>query len=323
LPKLSRFLVRECTISQSGASSTNQEILQGDENEKRKCKLVQAQMFKHGALEEPAQLGLIAFFLCSFVTSASAQWTLLPTSPSGVDLAGIQVGSQAWGRDASGKVYEDIGGTFTLIDPANTPEFAHITVGISATPFWGIAEGTGQTYHYNGSTFVNVPLPSGETFDSISAGGEGVWAVNSTTGHVFKYQASTNSWEPPPTGNFVTGPWAIDKNGLAWLYNSRTGFFDAVGGLPSGVSARQVAVGHGQVWALSSESSNNVYNYDDNPTVEQWFHSTPFASPTLSEISESTDESLWGVSSSGKVYLFNTSTVPCFLAHHCPPAGFD
>src|SRR5580700_9961763 len=86
---------------------------------------------------------LIASFLCSFITSASAQWALRPTSPAGVNLAGIQVGSQAWGRDASGKVYEDIGGTFTLIDPANTPEFAHITVGIGATPFWGIAEGTG------------------------------------------------------------------------------------------------------------------------------------------------------------------------------------
>jgi hypothetical protein len=81
-------------------------------------------------------LGLTAFFLCSFATSASAQWTLLPTSPSGVNLAGIQVGSQAWGRDGSGKVYEDIGGTFTLIDPADTPKFAHITVGIGATPFW-------------------------------------------------------------------------------------------------------------------------------------------------------------------------------------------
>jgi hypothetical protein len=264
---------------------------------------------------------LIASFLCSFITSASAQWALRPTSPAGVNLAGIQVGSQAWGRDASGKVYEDIGGTFTLIDPANTPQFAHITVGIGATPFWGIAEGTGETYNYNGSTFVNVPLPSGETFDSIGAAGEGVWAVNSTTGHVFKYHASTNSWEPPPTGqptehfesitagNFGTGPWAIDNNGVAWLYNSRTGFFDAVGGLPSGVTAQQVTVGHGQAWVLSSESSNNVYMYDENPTVEQWFHPNPFATPTLSEISESTDESLWGVSSSGQVYLFNTSTI--------------
>jgi Tectonin domain len=266
-------------------------------------------------------LGLTAFFLCSFATSASAQWTLLPTSPSGVNLAGIQVGSQAWGRDGSGKVYEDIGGTFTLIDPADTPKFAHITVGIGATPFWGIAEGTGETYNYNGSTFVNVPLPSGETFDSIGASGEGIWAVNSTTGHVFKYQVSTNSWEPPATGeptehfesisagNFAIGPWAIDNNGGAWLYNSRTGFFDGpIGGLPSGVSALQVTVGHGQAWVLSSESSDNVYVYDDNPTVEKWFHPNPFAVPTLSEIAESTDESLWGVSA-GKVYLFDTSTI--------------
>jgi hypothetical protein len=280
-------------------------------------------------------LCLIVFWLCSFATLASAQWALLPTSPAGVNLAGIQVGSQAWGRDASGKVYEDIGGTFTLIDPANTPQFAHITVGIGTTPFWGIAEGTGETYNYNGSTFVNVPLPSGETFNSIGAALEGIWAVNSTTGHAFKYHASTNSWEPPPTGqptehfesisagNFATGPWAIDNNGVAWLYNSRTGFFDAVGGLPSGVTARQVTVGHGQAWTLSSESSNNVYMYDENPTVEQWFHPNPFATPTLSEISESTDESLWGVSSSGQVYLFSTSTILFGLTAQPPESIFE
>jgi Tectonin domain len=282
-----------------------------------KCKYLTTASWK----DRTGQLCLIVFFLCSAATSAAAQWALLPTSPAGVNLAGIQVGSQAWGRDGSGNVYEDIGGTFTLINPANTPQFAHITVGVSATPLWGIAEGTGKTYHYNGSSFVNVPLPSGETFDSIGAAGEGVWAVNSTTGHVFTYQASTNSWEPPATGeptehfesisagNFGTGPWAIDNNGGAWLYNSRTGFFDAVGGFPSGVTAQQVTVGHGQAWALSSESSNNVYMYDENPTVEQWFHPNPFATPTLSEISESTDESLWGVSSSGQVYLFNTTTI--------------
>jgi hypothetical protein len=132
---------------------------------------------------------------------------------------------------------------------------------------------------------------------------------------------STNSWEPPATGeptehfewinagNFAIGPWAIDNNGGAWLYNSRTGFFDGpIGGLPSGVSALQVTVGHGQAWVLSSESSDNVYVYDDNPTVEKWFHPNPFAVPTLSEIAESTDESLWGVSA-GKVYLFDTSTI--------------
>jgi hypothetical protein len=90
-------------------------------------------------------LGLTAFFLCSFATSASAQWTLLPTSPSGVNLAGIQVGSQAWGRDGSGKVYGDIGGTF-----------------------------------------VNVPLPSGETFDSIGASGEGIWSREFDNGPCFQ-----------------------------------------------------------------------------------------------------------------------------------------
>jgi hypothetical protein len=50
----------------------------------------------------------------------------------------------------------------------------------------GIAEGTGETYNYNGSTFVNVPLPSGETFDSIGASGEGIWSREFDNGPCFQ-----------------------------------------------------------------------------------------------------------------------------------------
>jgi hypothetical protein len=256
-------------------------------------------------------LTLIALFLCGFATTASAQWTLLPTSPSGVNLAGIQVGSQAWGRDGSGNVYEDIGGTFTLVAPSGTPAFAHITVGIGATPLWGLTA-AGESYHYNGTSFVNVPLPSGETFDSIAAGGtdEGIWAVNSATGHAFKYNPSTNAWDEPPTGeptehfvaidagSYAIGPWAVDNKSGLWLFNSRTGFFDAVGGVPSGSTITQIAVGNGQTWVLN-ESTNNVYLYDENPAVEKFFHPNPFASPTFSAISLGADESVYAANSAG------------------------
>src|SRR5580658_6401088 len=120
-------------------------------------------------------------------------------------------------------------------------------------------------------------------------------------------QRSILNGSMPVTSRSDHGP-SITMGG-SWLYNSRTGFFGGpIGGLPSGVSAQQVTVGHGQAWVLSGESSDNVYVYDDNPTVEKWFHPNPFAVPTLSEIAESTDESLWGVSA-GKVYLFDTSTI--------------
>jgi Tectonin domain len=278
---------------------------------------------------------LIALFLCSFAVSASAQWTLLPTSPSGVNLAGIQVGSQAWGRDISGNVYQDIAGTFTLIDPSGTPQFEHITVGQGTTPMWGL-DFSGKSYNYNGSTFVNVPLPTGETFTSIGAGGDGVWAVNSATGHVFEYNSKTNSWMAPRTGqpteslqsiiagNFTIGPWALDGSGNAYLYNTRTGFFDGpIGGMPSGTTVAAVAVGNGQTWAISSASTDNVYVYDDNPAVEQFCQPNPFALATLSEISLSTDENLWGVNSAGQTYLFNTSSIEFVLTAQPPQATFE
>jgi Tectonin domain len=280
-------------------------------------------------------LTLIALFLCGFAATASAQWTLLPTSPSGVNLAGIQVGSQAWGRDSSGNVYQDIGGTFTLISPSDTPKFAHITVGTGSTPFWGLAIGTDESYHYNGSSFVNVPLPSGETFDSIGAGAEGIWAVDSSTGHAYKYNSSTNTWDAPPTGEptehfesisagaYGIGPWAIDSKGSPWLFNSRTGFFDDVGGLASGSTAAQVAVGNGQTWALSSSSTNNVYLYDENPAIEQLFHPNPFATPTFSEISVASDENVWAVTSAGQVYQYNTSTLTFVLTAQPPEKIFE
>jgi hypothetical protein len=296
-------------------------------------------LFNHDSTTAPREkqiglLTLIVLFVCGFAASASAQWTLLPTSPSGGNLAGIQVGSQAWGREASGRVYQDIGGTFTLIDPAGTPQFAHITVGVGATPFWGLTS-AGESYNYNGSTFVNVPLPTGEAFTSIAAGGEGVWAVDSTTGHAYKYDSKTNTWNPPPTGEpsehfetisagrYAIGPWAIDSSGNPWLYNSRTGFFDAVSGIPSGETATQVAVGNGQAWALSSSTTNNVYLYDENQAVETLFHPNVFATPELSGISESTDENLWGVTSSGEVYLFNTSSITFGLAAQPPETIFE
>jgi hypothetical protein len=279
-------------------------------------------------------LTFIALFLCSFATNASAQWTLLSTSPADVNLAGIQVGSQAWGRDSSGNVYEDIGGTFTLIAPSGTPAFAHITVGVGATPLWGLTA-AGESYHYNGSSFVNIPLPSGEVFDFIGAGGEGIWAVDSSTGHAYKYDSSTNRWDPPPTGeptelfesisagSYAIGPWGIDSKGGAWLFNSRTGFFDAVGGVPSGSTVAQVAVGNGQTWALSSASTNNVYLYDENPAVEQLFHPNQFASPTLSEISVGSDEAVWAVNSAGEVLLYNTSNLTFNLTAQPPEKIFE
>jgi hypothetical protein len=267
-------------------------------------------------------LTLITLFLCSFATTASAQWTELPTSPAGVNLAGIQVGGQAWGRDASGNVYEDIGGTFTLVAPSGTPAFTHIAVGVGATPLWALTA-AGESYHYNGTSFVNVPLPSGETFDSIAAGAadEGIWAVNSATGHAFKFNSATNAWDEPPTGeptehfesisagSYGIGPWAIDSKGGTWLFNSRTGFFDDVGGLPSGSSVMEVAVGNGQTWVLTTSSTNNVYLYDENPAVEQLFHPNPFAAPEFLNISVSSDEGVWAATSAGQVYLYNTSTL--------------
>jgi hypothetical protein len=293
---------------------------------KMKTKLVNS-LFNHNSSSDASRgnvvglLTLVAIFLCGFATTASAQWTELSTSPAGVNLAGIQVGTQAWGRDASGNVYEDIGGTFTLVAPSGTPAFTHITVGIGATPLWGLTA-AGESYHYNGTSFVNIPLPSGETFDSIAAGAsdEGIWAVNSATGHAFKYNSATNAWDAPPTGEptekfvaidagaYAIGPWAVDDKSGLWLFNSRTGFFDAVGGVPTGSAITQIAVGNGQTWVIN-EGTNNVYLYDENPAVEQFFHPNPFASPTFSSISESTDENLWASTSGGEVYLYNTSTL--------------
>jgi hypothetical protein len=280
-------------------------------------------------------LFLIALFLCGLAAQASAQWTLRATNPAGVNLAGIQVGTQAWGRDSSGNVYEDISGTFTLIDPSGTPQFAHITVGQGKNPMWGL-DTSGNSYYYNGSTFVNVPLPSGESFTSIGAGGDGIWAVNSATGHVFEYNSKTNAWDAPSTGqpsehlesiaagNFTIGPWVLDSSNNAYLYNTRTGFFDGpIGGLPSGETVAAVSVGNGQTWVISSASTANVYVYDDNPAVEQFYQPNPFSLATLSEISLSTDENVWGVNSAGQVYLFNTSTIEFGLTTQPPQATFE
>jgi Tectonin domain len=278
------------------------------------------------------RLTLVALLVCGFAAEAPAQWTLVPTSPTGVNLAGIQAGTQLWGRDSSGKVYEDIGGTLTLIDPSGAPTFAHITVGVGSTPFWGLTSG-GDSYFYNGSEFVNVPVP--EALTSIAAGGEGVWAVSSSSGHVYQ-EHGLKSWEPPATGepseffesisagNFTIGPWALDNKGNAWLFNNITGFFDGpIAGIPGGITVTQVAVGDSETWAIASGSSDNVFLYDFNPAVESFFQPyLPYGSATLSTISAGTDENVWGVNAAGQVYQYSPSKVEFLLAAQPPEPVF-
>jgi len=253
-------------------------------------------------------LGLLAIFLCGFATSASAgSWTLVNTSPSSAKMAGIRAGTtEMWGRDSAGDTYQYISKTNTLELVTTSPSMSGITVGDGKT-LWGLSTAASNNiYEFNFKTkaFDNV---SG-TLTSIGAGAEGVWGVNSANGHVYAYNTSTKSFEPPPhgepselfesiyVGDYGIGPWALDSSDNAWLFNTTTGYFDETNGVVT-----SIAVGSGEVWGITS--ADTVWMYD--PGTEKWVE--PDTSARLVEISLGSDSQIWGVNSSGEVYKFNTN----------------
>lgn len=251
-------------------------------------------------------MALIAFFVCSFAVSASAgSWTLVDTSPSGSSMFGIRVGSgELWGRDISGNAYQYNSTTNTLEMVTTSPTLIQLTVG-QGKSVWALDNSsTNNIYYYDFTTkaFVNVP----GYLTSIGAGAEGVWGVNSASGHAYVYNTSTKNFEDPPHGEpseffesisvgaYGIGPWGLDSAGNAWLFNTRTGYFDETNGVLA-----SICVGNGEAWGITS--AGTVWMYD--PTPESWIQ--PDTSARLTQISLGGDSNVYGVNSSGQVYRFN------------------
>ncbi|MGA3091333.1 MAG: tectonin domain-containing protein [Terriglobales bacterium] len=263
-------------------------------------------------------LAMIAFFLCGFAVSASAaSWTLVNVS-SGATMTGIRVGSsQMWGHDASGHGYQYVSSTNTLKEVTTTPTLSTLAVG-EGQSVWGLDTSNNiYQYSFKHGAFEIVP----GTLTSIGAGEEGVWGVNSSSGQVFVYDPSTNSFNPPPhgepseffesisVGNFGIGPWALDSGGTPWLYNTRTEFFDATGG----TTLALVEVGDGEAWGV--DSKDRVWTYD--VSSETWVQPDPSAS--LKQVAVGSNSNVWGVNSAGQVYQFNESTLQFKLVSPQPP----
>jgi virginiamycin B lyase len=258
-----------------------------------------------------ALLGLMAMLVCSLVsTAAASSWTAVnvsPALPPGVNMEGIQVGStQAWSRDSAGNAYQYVSSTNALTKVSSTTFVDELAVGVGESVF--ALDPSDNVYQYDFTKVKGKPIGfkiiSGATLTTIGDGAEGVWGVDNATGAVYVFNGT--GFQPPPNGepsvffetisvgDYGIGPWCLDKNGDAYLYNTNTQFFDKTNGVLS-----SIAVGNGEVWGITSEQT--VWTYD--PSIQSW--TEPDTSAQLVEISVGSDSNVWGVDSLGQVYKFN------------------
>jgi virginiamycin B lyase len=244
-------------------------------------------------------LALITVFLCSFATSASAQWT----ETGSTSLAGIQIGTtQLWGIDSGGALYEYQTSTNSfqgICCPPYIP-YSSITVGVGNS-VWGL-ESDGQILQENAEGVFQYVAGS---LTEIAAGGEGVWGVNG--GQVYEWNGTRFVAPPHGQPNFYVasiyvgsngiGPWALDSQGDAWLYNTDTDYFDE----SNGRNLTSIAVGNSYVWGITNSQGPNVWEYDVN--TESWIQPDRFA--ILKQISAGSNSNIWGVNAAGQVYAFS------------------
>jgi hypothetical protein len=246
---------------------------------------------------------LLGLLLCSLVISASAQ--VVVSAPT--QMAQISAGTtQVWALDTKGNTYQYSASTNKLHKVPGVLQQISVGAGKSV---WGLIDG--YTYTYNFSTEVWDRIMTPEAFTSIAAGGQGVFAVNANTGHIFYYDETTNTFNPPPhgepsesfnyvfVGSYEIGVWALDNDGNAWLYNTNTDYFDKTDGV-----LVQIAVGVGQVWGITS--IDTIWMYDVG--TEKWVQPQPSA--RLGIISAGNNANIWGIAapeSVGSLWNWNGS----------------
>jgi hypothetical protein len=247
---------------------------------------------------------LLALLLCSLVISASAQ--VVVSAPAA--MAQISAGTtQVWSLDTKGNTYQYSAAKNKLHKVPGVLQQISVGVGKSV---WGLIDGYTYTYNFSASAWDRITTP--EAFTSIAAGGQGIWAVNNATGHIFVYDSSNGTFTPPPhgqpsesfnyvfVGSYEIGVWALDNHGDAWLYNTTTEVFDKTDGVLA-----QITVGTGQVWGITS--IDTVWNYD--VTTGSWVQ--PEDSARLGIISAGNNSNIWGIAdpgSPGSLWNWNGSS---------------
>lgn len=262
-------------------------------------------------------LSLVALFLCSFATSASAQWTKINVSGASSTMEGLQVGAtQLWAHDTAGNGYEYNSTSNVLEQVTSTPAIGQIAVGLTNS-VW-CRDTSNQIYFYNFTEKSFEPVTG--TLTEVWNGAEGVWGVNGASGHVYKYNGKTNSFDAPPhgepseefeliaVGNYAVGPWALDESHHTWLYDTSTESFEEI----SGRELTLLSVGNSEVWGVNS--SDQVFLYD--ATTKSWTEPDPSA--RLTEVAVGSNSNVWGVDASGQVYK-SSGTSCCFTLTAQPP----
>jgi hypothetical protein len=176
-------------------------------------------------------------------------------------------------------------------------------LGVACTQF-----GFSQSFH-------NVSVPNNASVDEISAGGDGVWALD-TVGRAYSYsigssgftqytQTSTRFVRVVAGGGnaFTSTPdavWTLDAAG--GIYKLTNAVFTKVPGV-----LNQIAVGQGgrdschpyEVWGINS--SSEVYRFD---YCSGQFNQQP---GSLAQIAVG-GAGVWGLTSAGAIYQLNFST---------------
>jgi len=241
---------------------------------------------------------LLGLLLCSLAISASAQ--VVVSAPTG--MVQISAGTtQVWATDINGNTYQYIPSKNKLKKVPGVLQQISVGAGKSV---WGVIDGVTWTYNFTAKTWDDIATP--EPFTWIAAGGQGVWAVNASTGHIFSYDQTTGTFNPPPhgepsesfnsvyVGSYEIGVWGLDNAGNAWLYNSNTEYFDKTDGV-----LVQIAVGTGQVWGITS--IDTVWMYDVG--TQKWIQPQPSAG--LGVISAGNNANIWGIAPGSPGTLWN------------------
>ena len=257
---------------------------------------ISGSFLNHNTLQSSGNrwITLLGPVLCSLAISASAQTVVSAPAP----MAQISAGTtQVWALDTAGNTYQYSASKNELHKVSGVLQQISVGAGKSV---WGLIDGYTYTYNFSTKAWGRITTP--EPFTWIKAGGQGVWAVNANTGHIFSYDQATNTFNPPPhgepsesfsyvfVGSYEIGVWALDNPnaGNAWLYNTTTEVFDKTDGVLG-----SIAVGTGQVWGITDVDT--VWMYDVG--TEKWVQPQPSARLVI--ISAGNNANIWGIADPG------------------------
>ncbi len=256
--------------------------------------------------------------------------------PSEVPIAQVAVGSggSIYGLDASGNVYYynaqsqalvQIPGTLSSIAVGgngavwglnssqeifqlqNAPmrpyqtltsvpgSLSQISVGADGS-VWGVSGNTGEYFNPGTQTFLAGSVPPALAQISVGAGGD-VWALD-TSGSIYEWDASSNSWNNIPGQlNFIqvgadNSVWGINSAGLVFTYNFSNNTWANIPG-----ALQTLSVGaDGTVWGLNAQQQ--IYRFDG---VGSWVN-VPGA---LVQISVGDANNVWGVNAEQQIYRYD------------------